>query len=39
VLLNLRGNIPEFIYISGGKTPDVKILDQLDRFEKLFKKN
>jgi transposase len=30
VLLNLRGNIPEFIYISGGKTPDVKILDQLE---------
>ena len=30
VLLNLRGNIPEFIVISGGKTHDVNILDQLD---------
>jgi transposase len=29
VLLNLRGNIPEFIYISNGKTHDVNILDQL----------
>jgi len=30
VLLNLRGNIPEFIYISDGKTHDVNILDQLE---------
>ena len=30
VLLNLRGNIPEFIVISGGKTHDVNILDQLN---------
>lgn len=30
VLLNLRGNIPEFIVISGGKTHDVKILDQME---------
>jgi hypothetical protein len=30
VLLNLRGNFPEFIVISGGKTPDVKILDQME---------
>ena len=29
VLLNLRGNIPDFIVISGGKTHDVNILDQL----------
>lgn len=28
-LLNLRGSIPEFIYISDGKLHDVKILDQL----------
>ncbi len=27
VLLNLRGNIPDFIVISDGKTHDVKILD------------
>ena len=30
VLLNLRGNIPEFIVISGGKTHDVNIMDQLE---------
>jgi IS4 transposase len=30
VLLNLRGNIPEFIYISDGKTHDVNVLDQLE---------
>ena len=30
VLLNLRGNIPEFIVISDGKTHDVKIMDQLE---------
>jgi transposase len=30
VLLNLRGSIPEFIAISGGKTHDVKFLDQLN---------
>ena len=30
VLLNLRGNIPEFIIISDGKTHDVNILDQLE---------
>lgn len=29
VLLNLRGSIPEFIVITGGKTHDVNILDQL----------
>jgi transposase len=29
VLLNLRGNIPEFIYISDGKTHDVNVLDIL----------
>jgi len=29
VLLDLRGNIPDFIVISGGKTHDVNILDQL----------
>ena len=29
VLLDLRGNIPDFILISGGKTHDVNILDQL----------
>jgi IS4 transposase len=28
-LLNLRGNIPKFIVITGGKTHDVNILDQL----------
>ena len=28
-LLNLRGNIPEFILISDGKMGDVKILDEL----------
>lgn len=28
-LLNLRGNIPEFIAITGGKTHDVNILDEL----------
>ena len=30
VLLNLRGNIPEFIVVSGGKTHDVNILDDLE---------
>ena len=30
VLLNLRGNIPEFIVISGGKMHDVRILDQME---------
>jgi hypothetical protein len=30
VLLNLRGNIPDFIVVSEGKTHDVNILDQLD---------
>jgi hypothetical protein len=30
VLLNLRGNIPDFIVVSGGKTHDVNILDPLD---------
>ncbi len=29
VLLNLRGNIPEFIVITDGKTHDVNILDRL----------
>jgi hypothetical protein len=29
VLLDLRGNIPDFIVVSGGKTHDVNILDQL----------
>jgi len=29
VLLDLRGSIPDFIVISGGKTHDVNILDQL----------
>ena len=29
VLLDLRGNIPDFIVISGGKTQDVNMLDQL----------
>jgi transposase len=29
VLLDLRGNIPDFINISGGKTHDVNILDRL----------
>jgi hypothetical protein len=29
VLLDLRGNIPDFIVISGGKTHDVNILDDL----------
>ena len=29
VLLNLRGNIPNFIVISGGKTHEVNTLDQL----------
>jgi hypothetical protein len=29
VLLNLRGSIPEFIVITGGKTHDVNILDHL----------
>ena len=28
-LMNLRGNIPEFIYISNGKMHDVKVLDIL----------
>jgi IS4 transposase len=30
VLLDLHGNIPDFIVITGGKTHDVKILDQLN---------
>jgi len=30
VLLNLRGNIPDFIVVSRGKMHDVNILDQLD---------
>jgi hypothetical protein len=30
VLLDLRGNIPDFIVVSGGKTHDVNILDQLN---------
>ena len=30
VLLNLRGNIPDFIVVSRGKTHDVNILDLLD---------
>jgi len=30
VLLDLRGNIPDFIVVSSGKTHDVNILDQLD---------
>lgn len=30
VLLNLRGNIPDFIVITGGKTHDVNILDDLE---------
>ena len=30
VLLDLRGNIPDFIVVSEGKTHDVNILDQLD---------
>ena len=29
-LLNLRGDIPEFVWISGGKTHDVKVLDLLE---------
>ena len=29
VLLDLRGNIPDFIVVSGGKTHDVNLLDQL----------
>jgi len=29
LLLDIRGNIPDFIVISGGKTHDVNILDQL----------
>jgi hypothetical protein len=29
VLLNLRGNIPDFIVITDGKTHDVNILDQV----------
>jgi transposase len=29
-LLNLRGDIPEFVWISGGKTHDVKALDLIE---------
>jgi len=28
-LLNLRGNIPEFVRISNGKLPDVQVLDEM----------
>jgi len=36
VLLDLRGNIPDFIVISDGKTHDVNILDELDYLPGAF---
>ena len=36
VLLDLRGNIPDFIVISDGKTHDVNILDEMDYLAGAF---
>jgi len=36
VLLDIRGNIPDFIVISDGKTHDVNILDELDYLPGAF---